>query len=163
MRHGENALDVIKRVKEKIREIEPGLPAGVSVVPVYDRSELILRSIGATRETLIEIILTVVFVILLFLWHVPSAFIPVITIPFALLVSFIPFRALGLTANIMSWAASPSRWGADRRVDRGRRADSQEAEVWEREGRKSGDVVIGAVKSQAQLRALVIASPSSRC
>ena len=102
MRHGENALDVIERVKEKIREIEPGLPAGVKIVPVYDRSELILRSIDATRETLVEIILAVVFVILLFLWHIPSALIPAITIPFALLISFIPFRALGMTANIMS-------------------------------------------------------------
>ena len=98
------ALDVIRRVKEKIREIEPGLPEGVAIVPVYDRSELILRSIGATRETLIEIILTVVFVILLFLWHIPSAIIPIVTIPVSVLLAFIPMRWLGLNSNIMSLA-----------------------------------------------------------
>ena len=149
MRHGENALDVIKRVKEKIREIEPGLPAGVSIVPVYDRSELILRSIGATRETLVEIILTVVFVILLFLWHIPSALIPVITIPFALLISFIPFRALGMTANIMSLGGIAIAMGE--LIDASIVVVEQthkKLEVWEREGRKGDyrDVVIGAVK-----------------
>ncbi|MGZ8447558.1 MAG: efflux RND transporter permease subunit, partial [Candidatus Deferrimicrobiaceae bacterium] len=149
MRHGENALDVIKRVKEKIREIEPGLPAGVKIVPVYDRSELILRSIGATRETLVEIILTVVFVILLFLWHIPSALIPVITIPFALLISFIPFRALGMTANIMSLGGIAIAMGE--LVDASIVVVEQthkKLEVWEREGRKGDyrDVVIGAVK-----------------
>ena len=149
MRHGENALDVIKRVKEKIREIEPGLPAGVKIVPVYDRSELILRSIGATRETLVEIILTVVFVILLFLWHIPSALIPVITIPFALLISFIPFRALGMTANIMSLGGIAIAMGE--LIDASIVVVEQthkKLEVWEREGRKGDyrDVVIGAVK-----------------
>ena len=152
MRHGENALDVIRRVKEKIREIEPGLPAGVKIVPVYDRSELILRSIDATRETLIEIILTVVFVILLFLWHIPSAFIPVITIPFALLISFIPFKALGLTANIMSLGGLAIAMGE--LIDASIVVVEQthkKLEGWEREGRKGDyrDVVIGAVKEVA--------------
>ena len=59
MRHGQNALDVIERVKAKIREIEPGLPSGVKIVPVYDRSDLILRSIDNLKSTLIEVILTV--------------------------------------------------------------------------------------------------------
>ena len=149
MRHGENALDVIDRVKEKIREIEPGLPAGVKVVPVYDRSELILRAIGATRETLVEIILTVVFVILLFLWHIPSALIPAITIPFALLISFIPFRALGMTANIMSLGGLAIAMGE--LIDASIVVVEQthkKLEVWEREGRNGDyrDVVIGAVK-----------------
>jgi Cu(I)/Ag(I) efflux system membrane protein CusA/SilA len=102
MRQGENALDVVDRVKQRIKEIEPGLPSGVKIVPVYDRSDLIRRAIGNVTETLIEVILTVVFIVLLFLWHVPSALIPVITIPVAVLVSFIPFRMLGITANIMS-------------------------------------------------------------
>ena len=102
MRQGENALDVIDRVKKRIKEIEPGLPKGMSIVPIYDRSDLIRRAIGNVSETLIEVILTVVFIVLLFLWHVPSAIIPVITIPVAVLVSFIPFRMLGITANIMS-------------------------------------------------------------
>ncbi len=102
MRQGENALDVIQRVKAKLREIEPGLPPGVKVVPIYDRSELIHRSIANLKSTLIEIVVTVALVILLFLWHIPSAIIPIITIPFAVLISFIPFRLMGLTANIMS-------------------------------------------------------------
>jgi Cu(I)/Ag(I) efflux system membrane protein CusA/SilA len=102
MRQGQNALDVIDRVKKRIKEIEPGLPSGVSIVPIYDRSDLIRRAIDNVTETLVEVILTVVFIVLLFLWHVPSALIPVITIPVAVLISFIPFRMLGITANIMS-------------------------------------------------------------
>ncbi len=102
MRQGQNALEVIDRVKKRIKEIEPGLPPGVSIVPVYDRSELIGRAIDNVTETLVEVVLTVVFIVLLFLWHVPSALIPVITIPVAVLVAFIPFRLLGITANIMS-------------------------------------------------------------
>ncbi len=152
MRHGENALDVIRRVKAKIREIEPGLPAGVKIVPVYDRSELIRRSIGATRETLVEVIVTVVFVILLFLWHVPSALIPVVTIPFALLISFIPFRALGMTANIMSLGGIAIAMGE--LVDAAIVVVEQthkKLEAWDREGRTGEyrDVVIGAVKEVA--------------
>jgi Cu(I)/Ag(I) efflux system membrane protein CusA/SilA len=102
MRQGENALDVIDRVKARLKEIEPGLPAGLRVVPIYDRSDLIRRAIENVSETLLEVVLTVVFIVLLFLWHVPSALIPVITIPVAVLISFIPFRMLGITANVMS-------------------------------------------------------------
>ncbi len=102
MRHGQNALDVIDRVKAKIREIEPGLPEGVKILPVYDRSDLIRRAIDTLKGTLIEVIITVSLVIFLFLWHVPSAMIPIITIPIAVLISFVPFRAMGITANIMS-------------------------------------------------------------
>jgi Cu(I)/Ag(I) efflux system membrane protein CusA/SilA len=102
MRQGQNALDVIERVKTRIKEIEPGLPKGVKVVPIYDRSDLIKRSIDTTRSTLIEIIVTVMLVIILFLWHPPSAIIPIVTIPVAVLISFVPFKALGITANIMS-------------------------------------------------------------
>ena len=102
MRQGQNALDVIDRVKAKLKEIEAGLPTGVKVVPIYDRSELIHRSIDNLRSTLIEVILTVVLVIFIFLWHIPSALIPAITIPIAVLISFIPFKLMGVTANIMS-------------------------------------------------------------
>jgi Cu(I)/Ag(I) efflux system membrane protein CusA/SilA len=102
MRQGQNALDVIQRVKEKIRQIEPGLPDGVKIEPIYDRSDLILRAIANLKTTLLEVMLTVALIVLLFLWHVPSAIIPLITIPFAVLISFIPFRAMGITANIMS-------------------------------------------------------------
>jgi Cu(I)/Ag(I) efflux system membrane protein CusA/SilA len=102
VRQGENAYDVIARVKEKIRAVEPGLPDGVTIVPIYDRSELIGRSIANVRSTLIEIMLTVALVILLFLWHIPSALIPILTIPIAVMIAFIPFRLMGLSANIMS-------------------------------------------------------------
>ena len=102
MRQGENALDVIGRVKAKIRQVEPGLPPGVKIVPIYDRSDLIRSAISNVSETLVQIILVVVFIVLLFLLHIPSAIIPIITIPVAVLVSFLPFRALGITANIMS-------------------------------------------------------------
>lgn len=102
MRQGQNALTVIDAVQEKLREIEPGLPAGVRIVPIYDRAELIRRAIDTSSRTLIEVVITVSLVIFLFLWHLPSALIPVITIPVAILISFIPFRLLGVTANIMS-------------------------------------------------------------
>src|SRR5512134_727059 len=102
MRQGENALDVIDRVKERIRQITPGLPEGVQIIPVYDRSELIRGAVSNVSETLVEVILVVIFIVLLFLWHVPSALIPLFTIPVAVLVSFVPFRAMGITANIMS-------------------------------------------------------------
>jgi Cu(I)/Ag(I) efflux system membrane protein CusA/SilA len=104
MRSGENALDVISRVKAKLKELEPGFPAGVKVVPIYDRSELIERTIGTVKETILEIVITVVLIILVFLWHFPSAAIPIVTMPVAVLLSFIPFRLMGVSANIMSLA-----------------------------------------------------------
>ncbi|MBV9609463.1 MAG: efflux RND transporter permease subunit, partial [Acidobacteria bacterium] len=102
MRSGENALDVINRVKSKIKEIEPGLPPGVKIVPVYDRSQLIQRSISNVKLTIVEVVVTVVLIILIFLWHFPSAAIPIVTMPVAVLLSFIPFRVMGISANIMS-------------------------------------------------------------
>ncbi|MCG6536730.1 MAG: efflux RND transporter permease subunit, partial [Syntrophales bacterium LBB04] len=102
MRYGQNALDVIERVKAKIKEIEPGLPSGVKIVPIYDRSDLILRSIDNLKSTVIEVLITVALVVFIFLWHIPSALIPVITLPIIILLSFIPFRMMGITANIMS-------------------------------------------------------------
>jgi copper/silver efflux system protein len=112
MRQGQNALDVIDRVKARLREIEPGLPHGVKIVPVYDRSDLIHRAIDNLKATLIEVILTVVIIVFIFLWHPPSAFIPAITIPIAVLLAFIPFRLLGVTANIMSLAGIAIAIGA---------------------------------------------------
>src|SRR5439155_896052 len=83
MRHGQNALRVIDGVKEKLRSIAPSLPPGVEIVPVYDRSTLIERAIDTLRHTLVEELLIVSGVILLFLWHLPSALIPIFTIPIA--------------------------------------------------------------------------------
>ena len=102
IRQGEHALKVIDRVKEKIAELKSSLPAGVEIVPVYDRSELIKRAIHTLKEKLIEEMLIVSFVILIFLWHMPSAIVPIITIPLASLLAFIPMYLLGVSANIMS-------------------------------------------------------------
>lgn len=100
MRYGENALDVIQRVKEKIKGVQ--LPEGVELVTTYDRSELINRSINTLKTKLAEEILIVGLVIIIFLWHVRSALIPIVTLPFAVLLSFIPMYYLKITSNIMS-------------------------------------------------------------
>ncbi|HLK50297.1 MAG TPA: CusA/CzcA family heavy metal efflux RND transporter [Bryobacteraceae bacterium] len=102
MRQGENALRVIDRVKARLKEIEPGLPAGMKVVTAYDRSELILASIDNLKHTLTEEMIVVALIILIFLWHIPSALIPILTIPLAVLISFIPMHLMGMTSNIMS-------------------------------------------------------------
>jgi len=102
MRYGENALDVINRVKKRIAVLETSLPAGVEIIPVYDRSGLIERAIDTLQNTLLEEMLIVSLVIGLFLLHVRSVLIAVITIPVAILLSFIPMFYQGLTANIMS-------------------------------------------------------------
>ena len=102
MRQGANALDVIERVKAKIKDIEPGLPTGVKIITAYDRSNLILASIHNLKSILIEELVVVSLVILIFLWHPPSALIPIITVPVTVLVAFIPLRMMGISLNIMS-------------------------------------------------------------
>jgi Cu(I)/Ag(I) efflux system membrane protein CusA/SilA len=104
MRQGENALAVIDRVKAALDDLRPTLPAGVEIVTTYDRSDLIRRAIDTLVHTLREELAIVSLVILVFLWHVPSAIVPIVTIPVAVLLAFIPFYWLGLTANIMSLA-----------------------------------------------------------
>jgi Cu(I)/Ag(I) efflux system membrane protein CusA/SilA len=102
MRSGENALNVVTRVKAKIEEVAPSFPPGVELVVTYDRSELILEAIKHLKEKLIEEMIIVSIVILIFLWHFPSAVIPIVTIPAAVILSFIPLYGMGLTSNIMS-------------------------------------------------------------
>ena len=104
MRSGENALRVIERVKARLAEVRGSLPAGVEIVPVYDRSGLIERSIDTLKTELIAALLIVSLVILIFLWHVPSAVVPIVTIPVSVLLAFIPMWAMGITSNIMSLA-----------------------------------------------------------
>ncbi len=104
MRHGENALNVIDRVKDRLREIEPSLPKGVEVVTTYDRSDLIHRAIETLKHELTVEMIIVAFVILLFLWHIPSAAVPILTIPISVLLAFIPMYFMGVTINIMSLA-----------------------------------------------------------
>ncbi|MBS0544962.1 MAG: efflux RND transporter permease subunit [Proteobacteria bacterium] len=101
-RFGQNALDVIAGVKAKIAEIAPGLPAGAEIVPVYDRSTLIERAIANLKWTLLEESLIVAAVCVVFLLHVRSALVAIITLPLGILIAFIAMRALGLGSNIMS-------------------------------------------------------------
>ncbi len=102
MRYGENALNVIKRVKEKLKEVEPAFPEGVKLVTTYDRSGLILRAIDTLKRTLIEESIIVSLVCILFLFHFRSALVIIFTLPFAILFSFIPMYYMKLTSNIMS-------------------------------------------------------------
>jgi Cu(I)/Ag(I) efflux system membrane protein CusA/SilA len=104
MRVGENALDVIERVKARLEGLKGSLPKGVEVVTTYDRSELIGRAIETVRDKLVEEILVVAIVILVFLWHVPSSLVPIITIPVSVGLSFIIMRLCGINANLMSLA-----------------------------------------------------------
>ncbi|MCC6766325.1 MAG: efflux RND transporter permease subunit [Deltaproteobacteria bacterium] len=104
MRQGENALNVIRRVQARLQELAPSLPDGVEIVTTYDRSALIERAIDTLLHSLGEEVLIVSAVILVFLWHIPSAVIPIVTIPVSVLLAFIPMYAMGLTSNIMSLA-----------------------------------------------------------
>ncbi|MGB7790774.1 MAG: CusA/CzcA family heavy metal efflux RND transporter [Terrimicrobiaceae bacterium] len=102
MRTGENAMQVIKRVKEKIAQIEPSLPKGVTIVPFYDRSGLIERTIETLRHALIEEILLVTLAHIVFLWHFRSILIVTLPLPISILISFILMQGFGITSNIMS-------------------------------------------------------------
>ena len=104
MRHGENALNVIRRVKAKLHDLEPSLPKGVGVVTTYDRADLIDRAIHTLKHELGVEMVIVSLVILLFLWHIPSAIVPILTIPISVLLAFIPLYHFGITINIMSLA-----------------------------------------------------------
>lgn len=149
MRQGENALNVIRSVKEKIEEVKPALPKGMEIVTTYDRSELILRSIETLKHQLIEEMIIVSFVILLFLWHFPSAVIPIVTIPISVLLSFILLYGMRLTSNIMSLSGIAISIGV--LVD-GAIVEVENAykklQLWEAGGRKGDyhDVRLSALK-----------------
>ena len=152
MRSGENALRVIDRIKAKLKQIEPSLPPGVKIVSTYDRSELILRSIDTLKHTLFEEIGIVSMVILVFLWHIPSALIPILTIPITVLISFIPMKAIAATSNIMSLGGIAIAIGA--MVDAAIVVVEQthkKLEMWDAEGRKRDyhEVVIEAIQEVA--------------
>jgi Cu(I)/Ag(I) efflux system membrane protein CusA/SilA len=102
MRYGEDTPAVIERVKAKLKEIEPSLPKGVKIVTVYDRSDLIHQSIATATENLIEELVVVSVLIFGFLLHFRSALIPIITLPLAILIAFIPLYYLGVGLNIMA-------------------------------------------------------------
>lgn len=102
MRYGESTIDVIRRVKEKIAELQPAMPPGVKIKPFYDRSELIQRAIHTLHVTLIEEIILVTLAHIIFLWHFRSILIVTLPLPLSILISFILMKEVGVTSNIMS-------------------------------------------------------------
>ncbi|HCM38369.1 MAG: cation transporter [Bdellovibrionales bacterium GWC1_52_8] len=149
MRYGENASSVIEAVRRKMNELKPTLPPGVEVVTTYDRSDLIHRAIATlTHELQLEMLIVSV-VILVFLLHLPSALIPIITLPLSILISFIFMRALGVSSNIMSLGGIAIAIGAmvDAAIVVVENAHKH-LEEWDREGRKGdpAEVVITAIK-----------------
>src|SRR5882724_7860719 len=149
VRYGQNVMNVIQAIKQKIEEVRTGLPKGVDVVVTYDRSDLIERSIETLKHTLIEELIIVSVVILIFLWHVPSAIIPIVTIPIAVILSFVPMYGTGITSNIMSLGGIAIAIGA--MVDAAIVVVEQthkKLEHWEAGGRHGSPqrVIIDAVK-----------------
>jgi Cu(I)/Ag(I) efflux system membrane protein CusA/SilA len=149
MRYGENALKVIQRVRAKLEEMKASLPPGMEIVTTYNRADLIERAIETLRGTLIEELIIVSLVILVFLWHIPSAIIPILTIPITIILAFVPMHAMGLTANIMSLGGIAIAIGA--MVDAAIVVVEQthkKLEHWNAAGRPGSykEVVIGAVK-----------------
>jgi len=101
-RYGQNALSVIENIKARIAEILPSLPEGTTIVPVYDRSDLIHRAIDTLKHTLLEESVIVALVCFVFLLHVRSALVAIITLPLGILIAYILMHALGISSNIMS-------------------------------------------------------------
>jgi Cu(I)/Ag(I) efflux system membrane protein CusA/SilA len=149
MRYGENAEKVIERTKEKLNDLKSTLPPGVKLVTTYDRSELIDRAVDNLRHTLIEELVIVSLVIMIFLWDLRSAIVPIITIPVTVILAFIPMQWMGMTANIMSLGGIAVAIGAlvDASVVMVEQTHKK-LEHWEAEGRPgpSHAVVIAAVK-----------------
>ena len=149
MRYGENAQKVIERTKEKLNDLKSALPPGVKLVTTYDRSELIDRAVDNLRHTLIEELVIVSLVIMIFLWDLRSAIVPIITIPVTVILAFIPMQWMGMTANIMSLGGIAVAIGAlvDASVVMVEQTHKK-LEHWEAEGRPgpSHAVVIAAVE-----------------
>ncbi len=102
VRFGENALEVISRVKKRLKELEAGMPKGVKVITSYDRSNLIMRAINALSVKLLEEMAVVALICVIFLLHFRSAFVAIFTLPVGILIAFIIMRFMGVSANIMS-------------------------------------------------------------
>src|SRR5207302_7858320 len=101
-RYGVSTLEVINAVKEKLETLKTGLPAGVQIVPFYDRTELILRATHTLKRALIEEIILVTIAHIIFLFHFRSILIVTIPLPLAILISFVLMKQFGITSNIMS-------------------------------------------------------------
>jgi len=150
IRFGENVLSVIDRVKARIKDIEPTLPEGVKIITTYDRSELIHRSVDTLKEEILKLGLAVSAVCVVFLFHLPSALVVILTLPIAILISFICMYYLGISSNIMSLSGIAIAIGAmvDASIIMVENAHKK-LEEWEVGGRLHGsriDVIINAAK-----------------
>jgi copper/silver efflux system protein len=143
MRYGEHALAVIDRVKAKLLEITPSLPKGMHILPVYDRSQLIHAAIATLKEKLLEVTIVVSLVSLLFLFHLRSALVAILTLPVAILLSFLAMYYLGITSNIMSLAGIAIAIGAmvDAVIVMIENAHKR-LEQWERAGRSGSRAAV---------------------
>lgn len=150
VRFGENVLNVLERVKAKIKkDIEPGLPAGVKIITTYDRSDLIHRSIDTLRDEILKLSLAVSVVCAVFLFHLPSALVVILTLPAAIIISFICMYYLGVTSNIMSLSGIAIAIGAmvDASIIMVENAHKK-LEEWEAHGKEGSrvNVIIEAAK-----------------
>ncbi|HNX93179.1 MAG TPA: efflux RND transporter permease subunit, partial [Syntrophomonas sp.] len=148
VRFGENVLNVIERVKDKIKnDIAPSLPKGVKIVTTYDRSDLIHRSIATLKDEIIKLAIAVSLVCLIFLFHLPSALVVIVTLPIAIIISFICMFYLGVTSNIMSLSGIAIAIGAmvDASIIMVENAHKK-LEEWEQQGSPGSrtDVIIAA-------------------
>jgi Cu(I)/Ag(I) efflux system membrane protein CusA/SilA len=158
MRFGENALQVIERIKAKLKELEPAMPRGVKIVTTYDRSDLIRESIATAQENLIEELLVVSVLIVGFFLHLRSALIPILTLPLAVLISFIPMYFMGIGMNIMSIGGIIVAMGdmVDAAIIMVDNAHKR-LEEWERQGRK-GDRTQVLIDSAKEVGPAIFAS-----
>ena len=150
VRFGENVLNVIERVKAKIaQDIAPSLPKGVKIVTTYDRSDLIKRSMATLKDEIIKLSIAVSVVCVIFLFHLPSALVVILTLPIAIIMSFICMYYLGVTSNIMSLSGIAIAIGAmvDASIIMVENAHKK-LEEWETGGRQGSrvDVIIEAAK-----------------
>ncbi len=149
MRYGENALNVIDRVKKKLIEIEPSIPEGIRVVTVYDRSDLILRAVATLKEKLIEISVVVSLVCVVFLFHIRSAMVPILLLPVAVMLSFIAMYYLAVSSHVMSLSGIAIAIGAmvDAVIVMVENAHRR-LEEWDQQGRigSRSDVIIRAAQ-----------------
>jgi Cu(I)/Ag(I) efflux system membrane protein CusA/SilA len=150
VRTGENVLNVIERVKAKInRDLAPSLPKGVKIITTYDRSDLIKRSMSTLKEEIIKLLIAVSVVCLVFLFHLPSALVVIVTLPIAILMAFISMYYLGVTSNVMSLSGIAIAIGAmvDAAIIMVENAHKK-LEEWEHQGKPGNrvDVIIDAAK-----------------
>ncbi|MCX5831716.1 MAG: CusA/CzcA family heavy metal efflux RND transporter [Deltaproteobacteria bacterium] len=150
VRFGQNVLDVIERVKERIKnDIAPSLPQGVEIVTTYDRSDLISRSVDTLKDEIIKLTIAVSVVCIVFLFHLPSALVVILTLPIAIIISFICMYYLGITSNIMSLSGIAIAIGAmvDASIIMVENAHKR-LEEWEEQGKPGNrtDVIIEAAK-----------------